>query len=411
MPKELLELLDQINDKKEEVRKLVSENKIEEAKKAKGELKELQDKFDLMKDLDDSGKKPDNKTPAEPKDAMHEFAQAARRGFRVENAMKEGVPADGGYTVPEDVQTKINKYRDSKFSLLQLVRHETVKTEKGSRTFKKRSQQTGFQKVAEGGKIGAKNTPQFERLKYEIEKYGGYFPLTNELLADTDANLAGTLIEWIGDESRVTANKVILEKINTKATVKVDGLKGIKKALNVTLGSAFKSSSKIVTNDSGLQYLDTLEDKVGRPLLTPSSVDAMKMRIAVGGTYVPVEVIPNDDLPDKVTYTKTTDADVQKDKTYYTLSGEEYAEVEEPKKADIATYYEATETRTPVIIGDLEEGIWFFDRNKTSIMTSNVAAIGDLNAFEEDLTIYRAIEREDVQVRDERAFVNGYIVA
>lgn len=411
MPKELLELLDQINDKKEEVRKLVSENKIEEAKKAKGELKELQDKFDIMKDLDDSGREPGGKKPAEPKDAMHEFAQAARRGFRVENTMKEGVPADGGYTVPEDVQTEINKYRDAKFSLLQLVRHEIVKTEKGSRTFKKRSQQTGFQKVAEGGKIGAKNTPQFERLEYEIEKYGGYFPLTNELLADTDVNLAGTLVEWIGDESRVTANKLIMEKIETKKAVKVDGLKGIKKELNVTLGSAFKSSSKIVTNDSGLQYLDTLEDKVGRPLLSPSPVDAMKMRLAVGGTYVPVEIIPNDDLPDKVTYTKTTDTDVQKDKTYYTLSGEEYAVVEEPKKAEITTYYEATETRIPVIIGDLEEGIWYFDRNKTNIATSNTAAIGDLNAFEEDLTIYRAIERENVRVRDKKAFVNGYIVA
>ena len=137
----------------------------------------------------------------------------------------------------------------------------------------------------------------------------------------------------------------------------------------------------------------------------------MKMRLAVGGTYVPVEIIPNDDLPDKVTYTKTTDTDVQKDKTYYTLSGEEYAVVEEPKKAEITTYYEATETRIPVIIGDLEEGIWYFDRNKTNIATSNTAAIGDLNAFEEDLTIYRAIERENVRVRDKKAFVNGYIVA
>ena len=42
-------------------------------------------------------------------------------------------------------------------------------------------------------------------------------------------------------------------------------------------------------------------------------------------------------------------------------------------------------------------------------MTSNIAAIGDLNAFEQDLTIYRAIEREDVEIRDGQAFVNGYI--
>ena len=33
----------------------------------------------------------------------------------------------------------------------------------------------------------------------------------------------------------------------------------------------------------------------------------------------------------------------------------------------------------------------------------------DSLAFEEDLTVFRAIEREDVTVKDEKAFVNGYI--
>ena len=42
MNKELLELLDSINDKKAEVKKLVEEDKLDEAKKAKDELKEMQ---------------------------------------------------------------------------------------------------------------------------------------------------------------------------------------------------------------------------------------------------------------------------------------------------------------------------------------------------------------------------------
>ena len=62
-----------------------------------------------------------------------------------------------------------------------------------------------------------------------------------------------------------------------------------------------------------------------------------------------------------------------------------------------------------MIIGDLAEAITYFDRQSMSIMVSNIASIGTLNAFEEDLTIYRAIEREDVVLRDEKAFVNGYI--
>ena len=44
-----------------------------------------------------------------------------------------------------------------------------------------------------------------------------------------------------------------------------------------------------------------------------------------------------------------------------------------------------------------------------NIKISDVAVVGDLNAYEEDLTLYRAIEREDVTTWDVDAFVNGYI--
>lgn len=415
MNKKLLELLDAINKKKNEVRDLAEAGKLEEAKAAKEELKTLQDKFDLLKDLEDEelenmGEKvKDGKGKrATEDDSEKEFANAARNGFRIQNSMSEGTPADGGYTVPEDIQTRINTYRESKFSLLSLVRRENVNTLSGSRTFKKRTQQTGFAKVSEGGKIGAKATPKFERLDYEISKYAGYFPVTNELLADTDANLTTILVEWIGDESRVTANNLILEKIHEKEAVDIGGLDGIKKALNVTLGSAFKETSTIVTNDDGLQYLDTLKDATGRYLLAPDPKDTMQMRLAVGGTFVPVKAIPNSDLKNEEMYYLTADKDVVEGKTYYTKTDNTYTEVASPDKASIATYYEKG-SRIPMIIGDLNEGIWYFDRNQMSIMVSNIASIGDLNAFEEDLTIYRAIEREDVELRDTEAFVNGYI--
>lgn len=51
----------------------------------------------------------------------------------------------------------------------------------------------------------------------------------------------------------------------------------------------------------------------------------------------------------------------------------------------------------------------FWDRQQMNIKMSDLAVIGELNAFEEDLTLFRAIEREDVTKRDEKAVVNGYI--
>lgn len=301
---------------------------------------------------------------AQPKvDSTKAFADAARRGFK---SMNEGTLADGGYTVPEDIVTKIEHLREAKRSLLNLVTVVKVKTNKGARTFKQRTQQTGFVKVGEGGKIGAKATPQFTRMEYEIEKYAGYFPVTNELLADTDANITGELTGWIADESRVTANKLILEQINAKDPVAIAGLDDIKKILNVTLGSAFKATSVIVTNDDGLNWLDTLKDADENYLLQPNPAEPMKLQLCAGATVVPVEVYPNADMP----------------------TGED---------------------GIPVVIGDLKEGIVYWDRQLMNIKTSDTAAIGDLNAFEEDLTLFRAIEREDVTQRDTGAFVNGRI--
>nr|WP_278679161.1 phage major capsid protein [Clostridium paraputrificum] len=375
MPQELRELLNNINAKKEEVKNLAKENKIEEARAAKKELIDLQAKFDVLYDLEDEAEEKikDKIETGEvkevtnnKKDSTKEFANAARSGFKVNNSMSEGTPADGGYTVPEDILTRINTYKESKKSLKDLVDVEKVTTNKGQRTFKKRSQQTGFVKVGEKGKIGAKATPQFERITYEIEKYAGYFPVTNELLSDSDANITKTLIEWIGDESRITANKLILEQIETLSEVKLAGIDDIKKALNVTLGQAFKATSKIITNDDGLQYLDTLKDTDGRYLLQPNPANPMEMRLCAGATAIPIEVVPNDDMP-----TKTN--------------------------------------KIPVIIGDLKEGIKFWDRQLMNIKTSDVAVIGDLNAYEEDLTLFRAIEREDVTLKDKKAIVRGYI--
>lgn len=415
MNKKLLELLNQINDKKAEVETLANERKLEEARAAKEELKAMQEQFELLKDVVDPNGDgtipvPGNTIPVPAdgaKDSTKAFADAARNRFH--NSMSEGTAADGGYTVPEDIQTRINTYREAKASLLNLVTVEKVTTNKGQRTYKKRAQQTGFAKVGEGGKITGKDTPQFERLDYEIEKYAGYFYATNELFADSDANITNTLISWIGDESRVTANKLILEQINTIATTALADLDDIKKALNVTLGQAFKPISRIVTNDDGLQWLDTLKDSDGDYLLKPNPAEPMQMQLCAGATIVPVSVIPNVDLPSDNVYTKTSDGTITPGKTYYTESGGVYTPVAEPQSGQLSTYYEVTGQSIPMIIGDLKEAIVYWDRQQTSIMTSNIASIGTINAFEEDLTIFRAIEREDVTTRDTAAVVNGRI--
>ena len=380
MNKKMREILAKIEAKQELAKGYTEgENKdLEKAKEILNEIDKLQEEYEVEKRLFENEKATaelseedvakiekniSDKKEDKEESSIEKFAKQIRN---IAKGMNEGTPTDGGYTVPEDISTLVERRREAKASLIDLVSVETVTTNKGSRTFKKRSQQTGFTKVGEGGKITSTSTPQFERMSYVISKYAGYLPITNELLEDTDTNIVNTIVEWLGDESRVTRNKIILDLIKKQTEKELNGLDDIKKVLNVTLGSAFKSTSVIVTNDDGLQYLDTLKDNDGKYLLQPNPANPMELRLSAGATTVPVKVIPN---------------------------------------ADLAT----TSNKIPFIIGDLKEGIRFFDRKQLTINTSNVASIGELNAFEEDLTLFRGIEREDCQIRDDKAFVNGYI--
>ena len=413
MNKKMREIRAQIEAKHEEAIKFYDAKELEKAESKLAEIEDLEREYKIAEKLFKTEKEVvDDNVVAKVKEneKVKNFANAIRS---VRN-MNEGTGTEGGYTVPEDVSTDIERLREAKFNLAQLVSVETVSTMSGKRTYKKRSSQTGFSKVGEGNTIGLKNTPQFDRLSYEIGKYAGILPVTNELLEDSDANIYNLLTEWIADESRVTRNKLIIEKIKEKTKTALTGLDDIKKALNVTLGQAFKSTSKIITNDDGLQYLDTLKDEEGKYLLQPNPSNPMKLVLAAGATSIPVEVVPNADLASENIYIASTDATVQEGKTYYTRSGSEgsyvYTVVAEPTgNPSTSSYYEVTASQIPVIIGDLKEGIKLFDRKKVNILASNVAAAGELNAFEEDLTLYRAVEREDVQTRDADAFVNGYI--
>ena len=308
MNKELLELLDSINEKKALVRSLAAEGKVDEAKAAKEEMITMQGQFDVLKDLDIDTPAPKSAKPVKTvqnETAEAKFANAARHCFK--NVMTEGTPADGGYTVPVDISTKIEKLREASFNLGQLVRNVSVTTDSGERTLRSKKKKKGFFKVGEMGKYQATDQPEYFRQKFKVEKYGGYLPVSLELLQDSDDNINNEIIDWLADESRVTRNRIVLEAINKGKTADGDdvptytefaGIDDITRALNVTLGSAYKRTSKIITNDNGFQALCELKDGNGRPMLNPNPAEPAKMQLAVGPLVVPVEVVPNDDLDD-----------------------------------------------------------------------------------------------------------------
>ena len=76
--------------------------------------------------------------------------------------------------------------------------------------------------------------PQFTRIDYAIKKYAGYLPVTNELLADSDAAIANTIMQWLADESVATENAQILAKVKTVSATHLQTLRAFKNAVNVT---------------------------------------------------------------------------------------------------------------------------------------------------------------------------------
>lgn len=311
-------------------------------------------------------------TPVEPKGQeskqesdIAKFAKAVRQFIK--KGLVEGVDEDGGYTVPEDVSTKIEHYRDVDYALEDDIDVVPVTKNKGSRTYQKKTDVDLFVDIDENGNIANEiEAPKFERLPYAIQDRAGFMPVSNDLIEDSDANILGIVTEWLGKSSVATTNAKVLAKVAEKAQTDLKDIKGIKTALNVTLGQAYKNGAKIYTNDDGLNYLDNLTDENGRPLLNPDPTAPAKLQLRCGTTVLPIKVLPN-----KV--------------------------------------FKSNGTKVPFIVGNLFDYVRKYKRKAISLKASDVAAIGGFNAFAQNMTVIRALVRDDYRVKDVDSIVNGYI--
>ena len=302
--------------------------------------------------------------------AIKSLGNAVRSNFAVKALTEGGMMnteygADGGYAVPQDIVARVFELRDSEESLLSEVTVNTVTAKTGRRTMKKRSQHTGFATVAEAAKYPKLANPEFNTVEYAIEKRGGYMAATAEVYEYSDAAIADVVVDWMGAEARATANREIREQINTKSSVNLANLDGILKNW-MKLGSAFRGVSKLYTNDDGLAYLATLKGEDGKYLLAPNPVDPRTLQLAVGPNVLPIKAYDSTVLP-------------------------------------------SNGTKAPMILGDLKSGIAYWQKKALSIKASDVAVAGDLNAYEEDLILWRGSIWDDCTTWDTDAFINGYI--
>lgn len=378
--KKSLQMKQELEEMKNSIKELLNNKELEEAKKKLKEINDLKDSILIQEELEaeeeeelknkaiNINKNKDKDIENRKKEA---FAKYVRREnltneeeslllSEVKNQMSEGNKLDGGALVPFDADTSIIALRESDDALQNLVTTIPVNTLSGKKTVRKR--RTGgssFKKVGEGQPIGKGKNPQFVEIDYNCDKYSAIYDITNELIDDSTENVISELNQWIGHDSRENRNSLILAQLATKEErVAITGFDDIKDILNTKLNTANAKYASIITNQDGFNFLDKIKDGNGNYILQP----------VVG----------------------ESDKYVIKGKKLYVYDN---------------TILSTSENKIPIIIGDFKMSIVFFDRKKVAIKITDEG--GD--AFENDLTLMRAIEREDVQTLDKEAYVYGEI--
>ncbi len=260
-------------------------------------------------------------------------------------------PEKGGYLVPEEQGKQLKEFRRSKVSLKELCNVVPVTSMTGKFPVAKDQKGTliEFDELSEIGQTDL----TFAQQEWSVKDYGDIIPVSNTLLEDTIFPLISIIGDNLTTKAVNTENEKILALLKT-ANTKVTGkdYKDISTILNKTLDPALANTAKIITNQSCFDYLDKLEDKNGRPLLTVDMTDQTK-KLFKGKEIV---VLTDEMLP-------------QDAKKY------------------------------PLYIGDVSEFVNFYDRKGVEIAQSTEAG------FTKNATLLRAIERFDVKVVDQEAVV------
>ena len=403
--KEMEEFLNKINAKKQEVKDLVNAGKIEDGKKAKEELIEMQDKFNLLMDLDDddqthiedkvqkgTAKKVGGEVKQDKKNLVKSFVNIVRAGFlgtepdaKDVEVYKDAISSDvtpGSnselvicITIPEDIRTDIIELRRSADNLEQYVNTEGVTTNSGTRNIEVDAESVPFDNVDEEKDFPEMDEPKFKQIKYAIKKKGGILKITAELLEDTAANIMAYINKWIAKKTKATRNAMIIKVMDamTKGKeVAVENLDSLKDIFNEELDPAIAEAAIIITNQSGYNYLDKLKDKDGNYILQKDPTLQTKGKLLFG------------EYPIIKLSKKTLKSEKIMNSDGHTVDGYKH----------------------PVYCGDLKSAITLFDRNVLSIDMNDKGA----GLWDKDMTGIKVRDRFDVQPVDEVAIIKGQIL-
>lgn len=278
---------------------------------------------------------------------------------------------DGGFLVPEEIDHAIHEYSRAVMPLADLLGQMTVNSNSGWFPVATNPSKGMTKMGGEVTKIATSEQPEFKRVSYVLSTYADWLPISNELASDEVSNLFGYISNFYARKYVLTRNELALaalDKLTAGAIKKTDdALVLLKTALNVELDPEISVLSTILTNQSGFNYLDSLKDDNGRPLLMPDPTQS------TGYLFKgrPVKVASNAVLPNRtVTDTGATKGD----------------------------YY-------PIYVGNFEQYATLFTRQALELASTDVGG----SAFRTNSIEVRGIARLDCQIFDAAAAVKKEI--
>ena len=278
---------------------------------------------------------------------------------------------DGGFLVPEEIDHAIHEYSRAVMPLADLFGQMTVNSNSGWFPVATNPSKGMTKMGSEVTQITTSEQPEFKRVSYALSTYADWLPISNELASDEVSNLFGYISNFYARKYVLTRNELALaalDKLTAGAIKKTDdALALLKTALNVELDPEISVLSTILTNQSGFNYLDSLKDDNGRPLLMPDPTQS------TGYLFKgrPVKVASNAVLPNRtVTDTGATKGD----------------------------YY-------PIYVGNFEQYATLFTRQALELASTDVGG----SAFRTNSIEVRGIARLDCQIFDAAAAVKKEI--
>lgn len=356
----LAQLQNKLVTLKDEAQNLLNENKVEDAKAKMQEIREVQDAIEMQKELDinvkdslknDAGNVQDSAKTKENANIIRAMIKkvTGRQTTEAENALLVPTSGEGtngeGYILPQDISTKIRKKIREYRSLTEVVGYLPAGALSGSFPIENFETVTELVDFTDGTDGTFSDDIKFANVSYKLKEKGAFIKLSNTLLAMTDNDLINYVVEVFAKKAVITENKMIIAKLKEgKSPKAMTAWTDLRTIINTELDPSMLHGTVIVTNQDGLEFLDSQLDGNNRPLLQPNPTDPTKM------TFKGYEVVA-------------------------------YANSMLPTEA----------TKIPFFVGNLSEGVKFVDyKGLVNFATSSEAG------FMSNTTLARLIEFIDV---------------